>query len=377
MTAKLAGLLATTACATAIAGAAMAETYMLSTWLEPNHIITRKAHVEWAERLKEETGGDVAFEIFMAGALIPAKATMQGVADGVADVGFHTATYTPWDLPVANALADMGFETPDAFVMAFAFADFMMNEEVGYNDWRDSGVIFGGGYSTPIYYFICNGENSTLEDMKGKRVRMPGGGWARFGQHIGVTGVNIPSSEIYTAFDRGSVDCTASDPTHLTSGATLAEVVDSVTMLTMSPFYAGVSWAHNPEFWKGLTPEQRRAVLDESAEAMVRMQIEYDRNVEAAIEEAKAQGVKMIEPDESLQAAYDEWVADGIGGAAEIARESHGIEDPEALMASFRTYIEKWDELFADVDRYDEEAMIAIAKENLFDKIDENSYGLE
>ena len=101
---------------------------MLSTWLEPNHIITLEAHQGWANLVKEATNGDIDFEVFVGGALIPAKSTMQGTADGLAQVGFHTATYTPSDLPVSNALADMGFETPDSYVMSLAFGDFMMND---------------------------------------------------------------------------------------------------------------------------------------------------------------------------------------------------------------------------------------------------------
>lgn len=357
-------------------GAGQAQ-QMLSTWLEPNHIITLEGHNGWVELVKEATDGEIDFEVFVGGALIPAKSTMQGTADGLAQVGFHTATYTPSDLPVANALADMGFETPDAFVMSFAFGDFMMNNEAGYNDWRKNGVIFGGSYSTPIYYFICREEVRTLEELKGKRVRMPGGGWARFGQEIGVVGVNVPSSEIYTAFERGSVDCTASDPTHLTSGATLKEVAGAVTLLKMSPFYAGVTYAYNPDFWKGLSEDQRRTLFDQSALAMARMQIAYDREAEAALEEAQEAGIKLVEPDASLQKAYDDWVAGGIGGMAEIAKSTHGIEDPEALYDSFRPYVEKWQGLLESIDRHDEEALANLIRENLFDPIDVASYGME
>ncbi|UYV38109.1 C4-dicarboxylate TRAP transporter substrate-binding protein [Rhodobacteraceae bacterium D3-12] len=350
---------------------------MLSTWLEPNHIITIEGHKGWADLVREATKGEIDFELFVGGALIPAKSTMQGTADGLAQVGFHTATYTPSDLPVSNALADMGFEVPDAFVMAFAFGDFMMNNEQGYNDWRKNGVIFGGSYSTPIYYFICREDVKTLDDIKGKRVRMPGGGWARFGQEIGVVGVNVPSSEIYTAFERGSVDCTASDATHLTSGATLKEVASSVTLLKMSPFYAGVTYAYNPTFWKGLSEEQRRELFNQSALAMARMQISYDKQAEAALVDAKEAGIKLIEPDASLQTAYDQWVAGGVGGMAEIAKSTHGIDNPEELYKAFRVYVDKWQKLLEGVDRHDEKVVAALLRENLFDKIDVATFGTE
>lgn len=359
-------------------GSAAQAQHLLSTWLEPNHVITREAHVQWAQDVAEATNGEISFEVFVGGALIPAQSTMQGTADGLAQVGFHTATYTPSDLRVSNALADMGFITPDAYVMAFAWSDFMMNEPVGFNDWRDNGVIFGGGYAVPEYSFICRHPVRTLAEMQGLRVRMPGGGWARFGQAIGVVGVNVPSNEIYTAFERGSVDCTASDTSHLTGGATLMEVTGGVTTLAMSPFYAGVTWAYNPDFWAGLTSDQRRTLLDVSARSLARLQIAYDREAAEARDLAAARGIAIVEPDETLQAAYDAWVADGVGDMAGIARSTHGIEDPEALFASFQTYVDKWVDLLAGLEQpYDEDALTELLQANLFGPIDVDTWGLQ
>lgn len=146
-------LAATTALTLALP--AKAADCMLFTWLEPNCIITRHAHAEWAEAVKKATNREVTQELLVGGALIPAQSTMQGTADGVAQVGFHTATCTPSDLPVSNALADMGFTYPDAMVMSFAFGDYMMNRPAGYNDRRKNGALFGGSYSTPICHFNC------------------------------------------------------------------------------------------------------------------------------------------------------------------------------------------------------------------------------
>lgn len=359
-------------------GTAVHAQNLFSSWLEPNHVITREAHVQWAKDLAEATNGEINFEVIVGGALIPAQSTMQGVADGLAQSGFHTATYTPSDLPVSNAVADMGFITPDPFVMAFAWSDFMMNEPVGFNDWRDNGVLFGGGYAVPEYNFICRNPVSTLEEMKGLRVRMPGGGWARFGQAIGVVGVNVPSNEIYTAFERGSVDCTASDTSHLTGGATLMEVAGGVTTLAMSPFYAGVTWAYNPDFWASLTPEQRRTVFDVSAESLARLQVAYALEASEARELAAENGIAIVEPDASLQEAYDTWVAEGVGDMAGIAASAHGIEDPEALFANFQGYVDKWVGLLSEIEQpYTTEALTALLQDNLYGPIDVNTWGLE
>ncbi len=375
---KLRNLTAGLGLAVAFAGSAhAADKAILATWLEPNHPISVYSTIAWSEAIKKASNGELDFDVMMGGALMPPAATMQGTADGLAQIGLHTATYTPSDLPVSNALADMGFTNPDSFVLAFAFTDFMMNDKAGYDDWRGNGVIYGGGFASPPYYFICREELRTLADFQGKRVRYPGGGWARFGEALGTVGVAIASSEMYTAMERGSIDCTLSDATHLTGGATLLEVTKGVTMLPTSPFYSAAVWIYNPDYWKGLTDAQRRIFLDETAAAQVRMEMGYLEDEKKALDAARARGVKIVEPDETLTAAYDNWVAEGVGDMAGVVKERHGIEDPEALFASFKVYIDKWAGLLGSVDRTDEAALIALVKANLYDRIDEKTYGME
>lgn len=361
-----------------LTGAASAETYRLSTWAEPNHTFTIFGHTEWIERVEEESGGEIAFDAFHGGALLPAKATMQGIASGVAQVGLISAAYDPSNLPVSNAVDAHGFLTPDPFVMQFAFTDFAMNDPAGYGDWRGNGVIFGAGYSTPNYHFICREPYGTLDELRGKRVRVPGGGWSRFTQSIGMTGVNLTGAEMYAALERGAVDCIAGDLTTLTGGARLIEITGGVTLVNMSPGYSGALNAYNPAFWQSLTDDQRRLLLNESARSMVRLQQAFARQEQEAIEAACAQGIEIVEADETLRAAYEDWVSQGIGGALGTARDSYRIEDAEALFETFSGYVEKWVALMETLpDRTDEEAMTRLVRENLFDKVDVATYGME
>src|SRR5689334_17259910 len=75
-----------------------AETFSISTFLEPNHLITRYQNVEFAEAVRAATDGAIDFEVFTGGALLPAAGTLQGVADGVAQGGTYAAVYAPSQL---------------------------------------------------------------------------------------------------------------------------------------------------------------------------------------------------------------------------------------------------------------------------------------
>ncbi|MBJ6128128.1 C4-dicarboxylate TRAP transporter substrate-binding protein [Microvirga splendida] len=355
--------------------AALAENYSFSTWLEPNHPITLAAHVPWAKAVSERTGGAVNFEIYMAGALLPAKGTMQGVADGVAQGGFHTATYTPSELPLWNAIGDLSFKHPDPMVAAFAATEFGLMNPAGNSDWAKNDVIYLGSYSTPVYHFICREEVKTLADLRGKRVRMPGGAWARFGETIGTVSVNVPSSEIYTAFERGTVDCTASDVTHLTAGATLMGVTKSINTLTMGPFFAGATWIFNKDFWSELKPDQRKIIFEESARALARLQISYDELVQKNLDAAKAAGKAIIPPPADLQQSYDKFVADGIGGMADIGKRA-GIQTFDKSVQELSSLMQKWEGLLAKANRKSEDELTQLLRREIYDKLDASKYGL-
>ena len=53
------------------------------------------------------------------------------------------------------------------------------------------------------------------------------------------------------------------------------------------------------------------------------------------------------------------------------------MKDPEAVIVRFEEVAAKWDKLLSGVDRKDQAALTKIVKENLYDKIDVNAYGVE
>lgn len=376
---KLKTLLLATAAALSLAGVTQAETLRASTWLPSNDIHTIHSFNEWAEAVKANTSDAVTFEVFAGGSLMPAKTHLTGTGDGIAQVGFHASGYTPTDLSVANALSGMGFVEPDAMVLAYAFADFVMHEKIGYDDYAKHKVVPLAGFSTPVYQLICkDAAIRTLDDLKGKRIRFPGGQGAKLAEALGITTVNIPSIEIYTGLTQGQLDCTANDLTYLTGSQKLIEVSNSVTMVGLTPSFNSVMHVWQKDAWKALTDDQRRGVLDAYARAMARLQIDWDVKAAEALEEARKAGHEVIEPDASITDAIKAWVDAGVGDMAGVARETHRIEDPDALFATFKTYLDKWKGLIAGMEnRYDEAALIALTKANLFDTVDASKYGME
>ena len=166
-------------------------------------------------------------------------------------------------------------------------------------------------------------------------MRSPGGGWARVTEALGAVPVNLPFTEIYTSMERGAVDCVQTDVTNLNSGVKVIDLTKSVVMLPFQPGYNTSQLAASVAWWKTLTNDDRRLLLNEAAVVMARTPLVFDKAEADSLAAAKAKGIVIVEPDGELKAAYDKWVADGFGGVAKNAKERLKVADPEKHMKIF------------------------------------------
>ncbi|MCJ8240745.1 C4-dicarboxylate TRAP transporter substrate-binding protein [Peteryoungia algae] len=354
---------------------ASAENYNANHFFAERHSMVRGPYVDFAKRVAEETNGEVNFTVFSAGSLLPPAASLQGVRDGVAQVTYHAGTYTPSELPIANLVGDMAFYNTDPLVMAFASTEFGLTNPEQLAEWKANGVVYGGGYSTSEYFMQCNTSIQTIEDIKGKRLRMAGGAWSRFAEYVQAVPLSIPSSEMYTGLDAGSLDCAVAAADALDSFS-LKDVVTHMNTLAIGNYYAGFEWGYNAAFWQSLSPENRRVLFNQMAYYLGQHRVEFDKDVEAAVQSAKEGGMIVVEADDTLKNALAAFVAADEAVLIANAKE-RGVTDPAAIIASFKALVDKWDVLLAKVDTKDVEALAALARSEIYDKIDEATYGLD
>ena len=367
--AALAALLA----ASPMAGAAE---YMANNFLDQNHPFSVHNYTEWAENVKKATNGAVTFKVFLGGSLIPARSTIQGVRDGLAQVAYHAGTYTPSELPLNNVVADLALVTSDIYVSMGASTEQAFQNAKLQAEYRKNGLIYGGGYSTSPYLLLCNKKIESLADLKGKRLRMPGSLWDRWAVSLGAISVNVPSSEIYTGIERGTLDCGV-NPLESLQSRSWWDVAKFVVDLPLGPYYSGPMWAYNPGFWKGLSPEQRRAIFDVTARAMVRSSIAYMNNTTSTEKAMGAKNVQMVKPKPDLQAASDAFITKDSADLGKLAQEKLKVNpaDAEQLITEYKALVAKWEKLLAGVNPLDEEKLTAIFKAEIFDKLDTKTYG--
>lgn len=359
--------------------AAQAETFSANNFLDASHPFSVENYTNFAEIVEERTDGEVSFEVFLGGVLLGGRASLSGTADGVAQVAYHAGTYTPAELPITNIISELAFLTDNFYALAAASTIMSFTHPALLQEYKDNGVVFGGGYGTPIYYLICNTPIRNAADLEGKRLRMPGGIWDRWATSMGAVSVNVPSSEIYTGLDRGTLDCGVNPLDSLLSRS-YWDVAKYVPMIPLGSYYSGPMWAYNIEFWQDRTDEQRAILLEEAGKAFIRSAIMYLENTDKAIEQGEAEhGMEFIEVDEPLMKMHVDFVASDSAALVDLAQEQYGVSEELAvdLIDTFKAHVAEWEAKLEGVDFMDEETLAQMFVDEIYKKVDPATYGMD
>ncbi|MDP2698573.1 C4-dicarboxylate TRAP transporter substrate-binding protein [Thalassospira sp.] len=354
-----------------------AETgFIANSFYDAEHPLTKFGYIEWAKTVKEISGGDLNPEVYTGSVLLAPRANLQGARDNIANVANIAAVYTPSELPVANAVQELGFNYSDPLTAIFAVADFSMHNEVQLKEWADNGIVYLGAYATPPYILFCNKPVRTLEEIKGKRIRTAGSSVSKWVEEVGGIPVNVPSSEMYTGLERGTLDCATNAANDLIDRS-LWEVARYTTVLPTGMYWSGPEWGFNTGFWADLTSEQRKQLMDATAHGMANMVVNYLARSDAALEEAKEKGNEIYQPSPELMASVEDFREKVLGDIYNIAQEKYGVSDAASLIEDFRfTYI-KWEKLLENVDRSDIGALADMARKEIYGTLDPATYGIQ
>lgn len=344
-----------------------AETYSAAIYLPQSYAQAKHAYAAMFDRIREETGGEMDFEPFYNGSLLPAKTTVSGIRDGVAQVGFVYPPYTPAELPISDFLNNASLTSEDALVAALAYTEINFTNDALKSEWEEFDAVFGGAYATPEYYLMCSSPVTSVEQAAGKRMRTAGGSFTEIATSLSATAVSVPIVDAYSGMQRGSLDCILADPTNLIS-ASFNEVVKGVTTIGLG-LVPGANWAYNKGFWDGLTDDQRALLKREMALAIVQTQAEFARNVEESLADATSRGIPVTEADADLAEHLANFKTQYISTL--IANSEGKFEaDAQAIFDEYTSLQGKWSSLLENVDRTDDAAVLAVIEgEGLMDKL--------
>ena len=371
---KLLGLCAASLIGLLSAQSAVAEEITASVWFPDTHPLTRDGYLALAEELKERSNGELTMKVYTGTALLPPVAHLSGLTDGLVQMTYHAGTYTPSDLPEDNVAAVLAIGLDDPMVTMMTVADFYMNDPAIKAMFDRHSIVFLGAYASPVYEMMCNREITTLEQVRGAKMRMPSPIHTAWANSVGAASINVPSSDMYSGLEKGQLDCAVNALNDLKSRS-LWDVAKHATRLSFGPYFAGWQYAIDQDTWIGLSEPHRRLMLDAISDNSVDLMIAYQATVDEALAEAQSNGVTVSEPSAELQASLDTFVKENSLRIASETGAQLGAQDPEGIVSRFGETYTKWEKLLADTPREDVEALKNIFRTELYNKIDAASYG--
>jgi TRAP-type C4-dicarboxylate transport system substrate-binding protein len=213
----------------------------------------------WMDEVEKRTNGAVKFEKFWAGSLVPGAQILTGIDSGVADMGQLILSYYMSTLPLHTVVSVPGTGGYGGWARAQGFMHLYDRvPELRAELARYHAIPLAIRGSALGLNLLSKKAVRQLADIKGMKIRSTG-----YAQNmvteLGGVPVGVSWDEIYTAFDRGTVQATLQDLSGFT-GLKLYEVGKYLTMLGLSDTQIVI--AIRKEVFDSLPESVRKVMLD-------------------------------------------------------------------------------------------------------------------
>lgn len=283
-------------------------TIRFSTWHVPTSREVQTVWIPMLEEIKKRSQGRLDYQLFAGGALGKGPEHHDIVRDGLSDMGYFTATWTPGRFPLTDVLSlpawfegkDLSTEVGNAVFKKVLYREFQDVKVLELNPCIQS-------------FFWTKKPVRSLNDLKGLRLRTPGGMQTRMIKVLGAEPVFMPLGDVYTALQMGTIDGLVTCPP-LVLAYNLFEVVPNCFMVTLGCVSEGV--VANLRFWNSL-PDDLKATVEAVASNPYKVTGGLTKKVYVGLlEELKGKGVKFetlpVNEDalwrQKVQEVTEQWV---------------------------------------------------------------------
>lgn len=283
------------------AGASVAQTTLtMSSWVPPSHALTRDVLGGWAKDVERVTSGRVKLQMLPKHP-VAAPGTFDAVRDGLVDVSYVTASYTParHPLPLLAELPGAG-ATAEINSVAYSRVHWKYLQAAGeYKGVKLLGVFTHG----PGQMFMAKRPINSVADLAGAKIRSGGGISEASAKALGASPFVKPAPESYELLSSGVADGTFF-PSESIRSFKLDKVVKYATVFPGGFYSSSFGFFMNEEKWNKLSKQDQDAIMSVSGEALARLAGKaWDAADRDGWEALKAAGA-------SIQNASPEFVAD-------------------------------------------------------------------
>ena len=214
----------------------------------------------WVKQIETATKGRVKIEVFPSQTLVKGPDMWRQVRAGVVDIGWCFHGYWPDQTPLADVISLPFLPIKSAEQASEVLWSLYQKYPAMQKEFSD--VVPLLLYTTSPYFLLTTKKQvKTLEDLKGMKIRIPGGPPTEMARTLGAVPAPIPMPDMYQALDKGVVDGMGA-PWEAIQGFRLYEVARYYTMVPM--FTAYFSLCANKQKWASLPQDVRDQIMSVS-----------------------------------------------------------------------------------------------------------------
>jgi TRAP-type C4-dicarboxylate transport system substrate-binding protein len=286
-------------------------TLTYSSWVPPTHHITIW-QANWGKEVEKATNGRVKFT-GLPKAPAAAPGTFDAVRDGLVDLSFVTASYTPARhiLPLMAELPGAG-ETAEINSIAFSRIHWKYFQKAGeYKGVKLLGVWTHG----PGQMFTKKPVNG-MADIQGLKIRTGGGVAEAVANALGASAFVKPAPESYELLNSGIADGVFF-PFESVVSFKLESVLTQATVFPGGMYSSSFGFFMNEDKWNKLSKQDKAAIEKLSGEYVARSAGQsWDRADQVGLNALKKANVKIVTASPELQAEVrkrsapiiDDWI---------------------------------------------------------------------
>jgi len=309
---------------------AQTTTLTMSSWVSPQHHLTANVLQGWATEAEKVTNGRVKFTMLPKHPSAP-PGTFDAVRDGLVDLSFVTASYTPARhiLPLMAELPGAG-DTALANSIAYSRIYWKYFHKVGeYRGVKLLGVFTHG----PGQMFTKKPVNG-IADVQGLKIRTGGGIAEQVAKALGASAFVKPAPESYELLSSGVADGVFF-PLESIISFKLDTVLEQATLFPGGMYSSAFGFFMNEDRWNKLPRQDQEALEKISGEYIARLAGKsWDEADAKGMEALKKSGVKIVQANPAFVAEVkkrsapivDDWItkasAKGVD-AGKILKEFH------------------------------------------------------
>jgi TRAP-type transport system periplasmic protein len=292
--------------------AAAQTTLTMSSWVSPQHHLTSVVLQGWATEVEKATNGRVKFTMLPKHPSAP-PGTFDAVRDGLVDLSYVTASYTPARhvMPLMPELPGAG-DSSLVNSVAYSRIHWKYFDKVG----EYKGVKLLGVFTHGPGQMFTKKPVRTIDDVQGLKIRTGGGIAEAVAKALGASAFVKPAPESFELLKSGVADGVFFPMESIVSFK-LETVLEQATIFPGGMYSSAFGFFMNRDKWARLSKEDQAVIEKLSGEHIARLAgRSWDEADQKGLDAMKKSGVKIVNADPALVAEVkkrsapiiDDWV---------------------------------------------------------------------